>query len=260
MAVAEELSLSLAQQMETLNINWSSPAKGPKKSTAASILESVGAHPNDVRNSYVTSDGPSPISRQRLTYSPVPKGASTGDRMTMPELCVNTQETTRRRRDSMDAVSRSFADYSVSGSRLASLCVINFHNCLSHEKTSDCVLHYVCLRPGSRVELRRQRSRDQCIRISIRVLHLVIRVCLRLGKVREMYPSYLLENPGLNLFDLFDKFKIRGWLHKPRTQIFLLQASKMAYQALSLAEWELRLMVLSDHCRNQINKDDQVII
>ncbi|BFI29606.1 nuclear pore complex protein Nup214 [Marchantia polymorpha subsp. ruderalis] len=103
MAVAEELSLSLAQQMETLNINWSSPAKGPKKSTAASILESVGAHPNDVRNSYVTSDGPSPISRQRLTYSPVPKGASTGDRMTMPELCVNTQETTRRRRDSMDA-------------------------------------------------------------------------------------------------------------------------------------------------------------
>ncbi|KAG6550749.1 hypothetical protein Mapa_007653 [Marchantia paleacea] len=103
MAVAEELSLSLAQQMETLNINWSSSAKGPKKSTAASILESVGAHPNDVRNSYVTSFGQSPISRQRLSYSPVPKGASAGDRMATPELCVNTQQTTRRRRDSMDA-------------------------------------------------------------------------------------------------------------------------------------------------------------
>ncbi|KAL2635427.1 hypothetical protein R1flu_006906 [Riccia fluitans] len=105
MAVAEELSLSLAQQMEALNINWSSAAKEVKTSTAASILKAVGAQPDDVRNSpSLETNGQSPVSKQRLSYSPTLKGASVGSpTRQVPDLFVNMQESTRRRRDSMDA-------------------------------------------------------------------------------------------------------------------------------------------------------------
>ncbi|CAM6102595.1 unnamed protein product [Calypogeia fissa] len=95
MAIAEELSTSLAKQMEALNIKWSPHTP---KSTASKILKSVGADMDDSENVL------SPLPRTRLSYSATPRTGSNGfSALSVQDKERNVQETTRRRRDSMDA-------------------------------------------------------------------------------------------------------------------------------------------------------------